>query len=133
MNAAGNLKILLVEDNPSNQMVAALMLKTAGYTVDVVQDGRAAVEAAKMREFDVILMDLHMPIMDGLEATRRIRAMEGRLEVPIIGLTACAQKSDRIACLEAGMCDHMSKPIDWNTLLGMLRQIERQITEVNAA
>ncbi len=131
--SGGGLRILLVEDNPSNQMVATLMLKTAGYTIEVAENGAAAVEVVGQREFDVILMDLHMPVMDGLEATRRIRSIEGRQFTPIIGLTASALKSDRQACLEAGMTDHMSKPVDWNALIATLRQIERQGDAVNAA
>ena len=131
--SSGGLRILLVEDNPSNQMVATLMLKTAGYTIEVAENGAAAVEVVAQREFDVILMDLHMPVMDGLEATRRIRSIDGRQYTPIIGLTASALKSDRQACLDAGMTDHMSKPVDWNALIATLRQIERQGEAVNAA
>ncbi|MEZ5843060.1 MAG: response regulator [Hyphomicrobiaceae bacterium] len=128
-----SLRILLVEDNPSNQMVATLMLKTAGYAIDVAENGAAAVETVTQREFDVILMDLHMPVMDGLEATRRIRAIDGRQYTPIIGLTASALKSDRQACIEAGMTDHMSKPVDWNALIAMLREIERHGADASAA
>jgi CheY-like chemotaxis protein len=128
--ARQGLQILLVEDNPSNQMVATLMLKSAGYVIDCVDNGLLGVNALRDRDYDVVLMDLHMPVMDGIEATREIRKLEGREFVPIIGLTASALKSDRQACLDAGMTDHLGKPVDWPELIKLLKGIEDQVRQM---
>lgn len=105
-------RILLVEDNPLNQKLAHLLLTKGGYRVEMANDGREAVEkfTASPDDFDLILMDIQMPVMDGLEATRIIRE-KGFTAVPIIALTAHARGSDRSRCLEAGMNDHITKPI----------------------
>jgi|GEM_PF-6991366 len=110
---ASSLRLLLVEDNLVNQRLALALLGKAGYRVEVACNGLDAVEAATHRDFDIILMDIQMPEMDGLEATRLIRALEGaRSQTPIIALTANAMKGDREHYLEAGMNDYISKPID---------------------
>ena len=106
------LRILLAEDNPVNQHVAASFLSTRGHTVQVVADGLQAVAAAAQSEFDVILMDVQMPEMDGFEATARIRAHQqntGR-RIPIVALTARAMKGDEEKCLAGGMDSYISKP-----------------------
>ena len=105
--------ILLAEDNPMNQKLAVTLLKKAGYSVDAVEDGRMVIEAVKRRAYDLILMDVQMPEMNGFEATKIIREMEGdRKHTPIIAITAHAMKGDREKCLQAGMDDYISKPIE---------------------
>jgi signal transduction histidine kinase/CheY-like chemotaxis protein len=104
-------RILLAEDNAVNQKLALRLLERMGLRADVVGDGQAAVAAVERGDFDVVLMDVQMPEMDGLEATRRIRARWPDRPVRIIGLTANAMAGDREACLAAGMDDYVSKPI----------------------
>jgi signal transduction histidine kinase/AmiR/NasT family two-component response regulator len=105
-------RILLVEDNPINQKVGLMMLKRLGYKADVASDGREALRIIESERYDLILMDVLMPEMDGLEATRLIRAMQGPgIQVPILAMTAGALGKDREACLEAGMSDYLSKPV----------------------
>ena len=104
--------VLLVEDTPTNQLVASLMLRRMGYEVDLVESGEQAVEAVQKKAYAVVFMDLQMPGMDGLEATRRIRALPPPYSaVCIVAMTANAMESDRDACLAAGMNDFVSKPI----------------------
>jgi two-component system sensor histidine kinase/response regulator len=105
-------RILLAEDNRVNIEVATLILEVAGYTVDVARDGVEAVAAVRRRAYDLILMDVQMPELDGLSATREIRAFEGDgKRVPIVAMTASAMAGDQRRCLEAGMDDYVSKPI----------------------
>jgi signal transduction histidine kinase/ActR/RegA family two-component response regulator len=107
------LDILVAEDYPVNQMIIEAMLKRAGHNVTVVEDGLKAVEAVSRLRFDLVLMDMEMPVMKGVEATRAIRnlAGEGR-DVPIVALTANAMPKEIAACLEAGMNSHLSKPLN---------------------
>ncbi|TWT70791.1 PAS domain-containing hybrid sensor histidine kinase/response regulator [Crateriforma conspicua] len=107
------LKILLVEDNEINRRLAVGVLSADGHQVDVAHDGQQAVERLESEAFDVVLMDVQMPVMDGLEATRQIRQREQStgLHQPIIAMTAHAMKGDRDRCLEAGMDDYLAKPI----------------------
>ena len=105
-------RILLAEDGVVNQRVAVLMLESRGHAVTVVNNGAEAVDRFKAGAFDLILMDVQMPGMDGLEATRTIRGLEtGDARIPIIAMTAHAMRGDREKCLEAGMDDYLSKPI----------------------
>jgi two-component system, sensor histidine kinase and response regulator len=117
----GNL--LLVEDNLINQQVALGMLQSQGYSVTVASNGREALDAHAQDAFDLILMDCHMPEMDGFEATREIRRRElssiGK-RVPVIAVTANAMAQDREECLNAGMDDHLSKPFSMLTMQDML-------------
>ena len=131
--APANLRgsVLLVEDNLINQQVALGILQIQGYNVTVVNNGREALDAYAHGAFDVILMDCHMPEMDGFEATREIRELERAAgsgkRVPIVALTANAMAHDREECLNAGMDDHLSKPFSMQTLQDMLdRWIRRQ-------
>jgi CheY-like chemotaxis protein len=109
------LRILIAEDSALNQHIATLMLRKIGYGADTATTGKAAFEAARRGTYDVILMDLHMPEMDGLEATRAIREWQketgSQRSIYIIALTADAMVGDREKCLEAGMDDYLSKPL----------------------
>ena len=116
-------RVLLVEDNPINQDVAVAMLEGLGCTVETAGDGGEAVRRLGAASYDLVLMDCHMPEMDGLEATRRIRSEEastGRSPTPIVALTANAMEGDREACLAAGMDDYLSKPFGSEDLEGVL-------------
>jgi PAS domain S-box-containing protein len=114
--------ILLVEDNVVNQQVALGMLKKLGLNADVVNNGLEAIEAFKSPEYDLVLMDVQMPKMNGMEATKRIRKIETATSshIPIIAMTAHAMKDDRKRCLEAGMDDYISKPIKIRSLIHTL-------------
>jgi signal transduction histidine kinase/CheY-like chemotaxis protein len=118
------LRVLLVEDNKVNQLVAAGMMRRAGHVVEIAENGQQAVAAVAAQAPDLILMDMQMPGMDGLEATRVIRASRDSLRraVPIIALTANAMSSDREACIAAGMNDYLTKPIDRAQLLAKLER-----------
>ncbi|MBY6261784.1 response regulator, partial [Azospirillum sp. 412522] len=113
-----SLRVLVVEDVEMNRLLAVTLLKQAGHSVAAVGDGAQAVEAVKREEFDAILMDINMPVMDGLEATRLIRAMPGPAgRVAIVALTANTFPDDIDRCYEAGMDCHVPKPIDRALLL----------------
>jgi signal transduction histidine kinase/CheY-like chemotaxis protein len=105
-------RILLAEDNELNQQVAREFLAKGGLSVVIANDGQEAVDAVQRQPFDVVLMDLHMPVMDGFEATRRIHALPGLEKLPIIAMTAAAMSQDRAASTAAGMVAHVAKPID---------------------
>ena len=114
-------RLLLVEDDPVNQQVAYAMLTyTAGLQVDVAEDGEAAVAMAREKPYDLILMDLQMPKLDGLEATRQIRELANYARTPIVALTANAFAEDRERCLAAGMVDFIAKPVRPESLFGKL-------------
>jgi PAS domain S-box-containing protein len=105
-------RVLVVEDNEVNQLVAREMVKRLGYVVDVVPDGAEAVSAVAAAPYAAVLMDCHMPVMDGFEATRAIRNGEGAGHLPIIAMTAGALDEDRERCVTAGMDDYLTKPVD---------------------
>jgi PAS domain S-box-containing protein len=115
-------RVLLAEDNPVNQEVASALLEVVGLAVDVVGDGAKAVAAVLARDYDLVLMDMQMPVMDGMAATRAIRAcgVQGVERLPIIAMTANAFNDDRLNCLAAGMNDHVAKPVDANALYATL-------------
>jgi CheY-like chemotaxis protein len=113
-------KVLLVDDNDLNQEVGTELLRGAGLVVDVAENGQVAVEKVRAGQFDVVLMDMQMPVMDGVTATRTLRAMPEFDELPIIAMTANAMQSDREACRAAGMNDHVAKPIEPRDLFATL-------------
>lgn len=110
---SGRLSLLVAEDNPVNQFLARKLLERMGCRVDIAADGEEAIAMWRERHYDAVFMDCQMPVLDGFEATRRIRALEtaGR-RTPVIALTANAMESDRDRCLAAGMDRHLTKPID---------------------
>jgi signal transduction histidine kinase/CheY-like chemotaxis protein len=117
------LRVLLAEDNPINALLAKSLLVRNGCHVVAVGNGSEALRAVQEAPYDLVLMDVHMPMMDGFEATRAIRAMGGRfLEMPIIALTAAAMEEDRRACKNAGMNDFITKPLDPAMLSSVLER-----------
>ncbi len=109
---SGTKRILLVEDNEINQMITAAMLEKLGYNTDIRENGQEALNAVKTTSYDLILMDIQMPVMDGLEAARLIRKMPQPInQIPIIALTAYATREDQANCFSAGMNDYLTKPI----------------------
>ena len=123
-------RLLLAEDNEINQQVAVEILEQSGFEVVVVDNGAEAVEVLRNSEFDAVLMDIQMPVMDGYEATRRIRADDRFRDLPVIAMTANAMAGDREKTLNAGMNDHVTKPIDVDDLMSVL---VRWIKPVGAA
>jgi PAS domain S-box-containing protein len=116
-HGSDSLRILLAEDNPVNAKLTRIVLERHSHHVRVVGSGRQAIEALRSETFDVVLMDVQMPEMDGLEATRRIRQSQDLSEIPIVALTAHALEDDRALCLEAGMDTYVSKPVSPGELL----------------
>jgi hypothetical protein len=105
-------QILLAEDEPINQEVSRGLLEDIGLVVDLAEDGAQAVEMARRTRYDLILMDMQMPNLNGIDATRAIRAIAGHEFTPILAMTANAFNEDRQTCLAAGMNDHIAKPVD---------------------
>jgi PAS domain S-box-containing protein len=105
-------RILLAEDNPVNREVAVAILRETGATIDTAANGQEAVEMAKAGRYDLILMDVQMPVMDGLAATRLLRSQDALRELPIVAMTANAFNEDRQLCIDAGMNDHIPKPVE---------------------
>jgi len=122
------LRILLAEDNPNNQQVACELLSDEGAKVDVVANGNECVQALIRQDgaYDIVLMDIQMPVMDGLSASMRIRELIGDRAPPIVAMTANAQEADRAASLEAGMIDHVGKPFDLDELVDTIRKHTRR-------
>lgn len=115
------LRVLLVEENKTNQLVVMTMLKRLLYSVELAENGMEAVAATRKEHYALILMDMQMPQMDGLEATRQIRLLEGpNRQIPIVALTASAMLSDQQACRDAGMDDVLTKPVDYKLLAACL-------------
>jgi CheY-like chemotaxis protein len=123
MAARHPLRILLAEDNVVNQKLALRLLQQMGYRADVASNGIEAIECVERQAYDVILMDVQMPEMDGLDATRQITAKWSPDQRPrIVAMTANAMQGDREMCITAGMDDYLTKPIRVDQLVGALNQ-----------
>ena len=115
------LRILMAEDNTINQRVGKLILRRAGFDIDLVADGNEAVEAHRAKPYDLILMDCQMPLMDGFEASRQIRSL-GKPQPVIVAVTANALVGERERCLNAGMDDYLSKPFQAEQLVSIVKK-----------
>ncbi|MCK5235858.1 MAG: response regulator, partial [Deltaproteobacteria bacterium] len=125
-------RILITEDNITNQKVARNILEKLGYQVDIAANGQEAIEALEAQPYNLVLMDCHMPVMDGYEATREIRNSTSQVRnhnIPIIAMTANAMKGDRDDCIEAGMDDYIAKPIDPKSLAEMVEKWLSELSE----
>jgi CheY-like chemotaxis protein len=126
-SSAASFSILLAEDNPVNQKVAKRVLNHLGYQADIVNNGVEAIKAIANTAYDLILMDIQMPEMDGLEATKYIRKQESESQLPpiaIVAMTANATDDDQNLCRDAGMNDYISKPIQIDKLKSLLQHYE---------
>lgn len=133
LSLANPLRILLAEDNPVNQKVATLLLKRMGYSADIANNGVEVLEALERQSYDVILMDVQMPVMDGLEASRKICAQWPKEERPkIIAMTANAMSGDRDVCIRAGMDEYLSKPVQVQALQEALLAAGQEIQDSQA-
>ncbi|WP_413294643.1 response regulator [Bdellovibrio sp. HCB185ZH] len=115
-------KILAADDNPVNQLILRGLLARLGYEFTIVENGHFAVEAAQSQSFDLILMDCHMPEMDGYLATQKIRGISSYAEVPIIAMTASGLTDEKERCLQVGMTDYIAKPLDVVKIEAVLRK-----------
>jgi CheY-like chemotaxis protein len=116
-------RVLLAEDNPLNQEVAVSLLEEVGMQVDVAEDGLIALERAAARQYDLVLLDVQMPNMDGLTAARHLRQMANYAQTPIVAMTANAFDEDRQMALAAGMNEHVAKPVDPDVLYAVLHRL----------
>jgi CheY-like chemotaxis protein len=122
--AASRLRILLVEDNPANQKLATYILQDRGHIVQIAGDGQEAIYLTEQNPYDVVLMDVQMPGMNGLEATAAIRKREeGAPRVPIVAMTAHAMPGDRERCLTGGMDGYLSKPLDGREMIALVEKL----------
>ncbi|MDQ1331925.1 MAG: two-component system, sensor histidine kinase and response regulator, partial [Thermodesulfobacteriota bacterium] len=135
LTAIRGASILVVEDNEFNQQIAKELLTDAGFRVNIAENGRKSIEMLDKQVYDIVLMDMQMPVMDGTTATREIRKDERFKDIPILAMTANVMEADIEKCREAGMWDHIGKPIDPDELFGkLLKWIKpRQIDEVQEA
>jgi two-component system sensor histidine kinase/response regulator len=121
--ARHRLRVLVAEDSPANQLIVERMLHSRGHEVSIAENGVDAVEAAAREPFDVVLMDIQMPQMDGIEATRRIRKSRRAAGIPIVGFSAYTGPVDRANCFAVGMNAFLAKPADFQMLVSTLERI----------
>jgi|SRR5579871_2708580 len=121
-------RILIVEDNLVNQKVVTAVLRKGGFTIEIANDGQEALNKLNARDFDLVLMDVQMPVLDGLEATRQIRSNPRWHSLPIVAMTAHAMSGDKERCLEAGMNGYISKPVHPAHLLAIVDEYLRSRT-----
>ena len=128
---SGPIRVLLAEDNLVNQKLAVRVLERAGFEVALAQNGAVALEMLAKAEFDIILMDCQMPVLDGYEATRRLRTDSdpAKARIPVVALTAHAMAGDREKCIDAGMNEYVTKPFNREQLTGLIRRLVSQATE----
>ncbi len=137
--AVRGARILLAEDNDINQQIACELLQDAGFAVDVAENGQVALDKVQQEDYDLVLMDMQMPVMDGIEATLAIRRIPRLAVLPIVAMTANAMAEDRQSCLDAGMNDFLTKPIDpdavWHMLVKWIpaREMPREHPQTPAA
>ena len=127
------VRVLVVEDDPVSREIETILIEAAGLEPEAVNDGREAVEKARGGSYAMILMDMQMPVMDGLEATRAIRQLPGMAMIPILAMTANAFEDDRAACIAAGMNAHIGKPIEPEVMYATMLEWLRKSTEVQPA
>lgn len=126
--SAPTLRILIVDDNAVNRKVLLLMLNHLGYTADMVTNGKKAIQALEEQHYDLVFMDLQMPILDGLRAAQTIRQNSADKEHPyIIAITAYADRFDRETCINAGMNDYLSKPATLNDIRIAIQSAQIQL------
>ena len=113
--------VLVVDDTPTNRQILSVFLKKLGHTVDLAVDGADAVAKFTATAYDIVIMDVMMPVMDGLTATREIRRRPAWKKLPIIALTAKAMSDDRQKCIEAGANDYIAKPLDVDRLVSLVK------------
>jgi two-component system sensor histidine kinase/response regulator len=126
-------RILLVEDNDINQQVARELLEDAGLAVEVADNGQVALEMVRKNPYDLVFMDMQMPVMDGVTATREMRKLQRLAHLPIVAMTANAMEQDRRKCMDVGMNDFLVKPIDPHDMLGILVRWIRPRRAANVA
>lgn len=129
-----SLKILLVEDNPANQALMIKQVKVLGHQLETASDGQEALEKVRLNRYDLVLTDCHMPVMDGFEMTRQLRAGEADGQhVPVIAITADAMDGTRERCIDAGMDDYLTKPIQMAALKTLFQQLAEQQENIHGA
>jgi two-component system, sensor histidine kinase and response regulator len=121
------LEVLLAEDTPANQKLVISILRKRGHAVTVANNGREAIDLIRQRDFDLVLMDVQMPVMDGFQATAAIRSMEedGKTRLPIVAMTAHAMREDRERCLRSGMDAYLAKPVDSREMIALVERLAR--------
>jgi CheY-like chemotaxis protein/HPt (histidine-containing phosphotransfer) domain-containing protein len=128
-SAPAAMRVLLVEDHQINQKLATVLIERNGHVVTVANNGQEALDQLAQQSFDLVLMDMMMPVMDGLEASLRIRASEQGTRLPVVAMTANAMQSDRDRCVAAGMDDFISKPIEFSELRRVLERFAPRVTQ----